>query len=61
MKAVTLSGIYQVKKIGSAYFAAFIFNDGEILFLSKSYRTESGATKRLFRHCSAANVNLTSK
>jgi murein L,D-transpeptidase YcbB/YkuD len=52
----TNTGTYKVVKIGSAYFAAFEFNDGELLFLSKSYRTDKGANSRLKNHLKAANL-----
>ena len=58
MKATTNTGTYKVTNIGNAFFAVFQFNDGEVLFLSKSYRTINGATKRLINHCASANVTL---
>jgi hypothetical protein len=59
MKAIINTGTYKVTKIGGAFFATFIFNDNEVLFLSHSYGTEKGATKRLQSHCKSANIQLT--
>lgn len=58
MTAKTNTGIYKVTKIGGSFFASFIFNDGECLFLSKPFQTEKGAEKRLQNHCKSANVIL---
>ena len=58
MKATTNSGTYKVNKIGNSFFPVFQFNDGEVLFLGKSYGTEKGAEKRLKNHCDSANIKL---
>tara|TARA_R110000868_G_scaffold83758_1_gene236583 strand:- start:13 stop:192 length:180 start_codon:yes stop_codon:yes gene_type:complete len=58
MTATTNTGIYKVSKIGSSYFATFIFIDGETLFLSKPYSKLSSAEKRLKNHCLSANITL---
>lgn len=49
------TGTYQVSKIGNSFFPAFIFNDGEVLFLGHSYKTEKGAEKRLNNHLKCTN------
>jgi hypothetical protein len=55
MTKVTNTGTYKVKFIAKSFFAVFEFNDGEVLFLSKPYRTVNGATKRLLSHINQSN------
>ncbi len=41
------SNQYSVEEIGKAFFVIYTFADGEKMLMSKSYRTESGANKRM--------------
>jgi hypothetical protein len=51
----TSTGTYKVIKQGSCFFPVFEFNDKEVLFLGKPYRTEKGADKRLSSHINQSN------
>lgn len=46
---------YFVYHMGKMYWAIYSYGDGDVLFLSKPYRTAKGADKRLTEYRKQAN------
>ncbi len=46
---------YFVYHMGSMFFAIYSYGDGDVLFLSKPYRTAKGADKKLTEYRKQAN------
>ena len=46
---------YFVYYMGSMFFAIYSYGDGDVLFLSKPYRTAKGADKKLTEYRKQAN------